>query len=614
MNIRGKLADDILSGNAVLFLGAGVGQAAGLFGAQGLANYLFEKANKPEKYKNNKDDLARLAAKFDKDNYYTRQWIDKTLIEYFLESNRYSDLSCHKKILQLNWKAIFTTNYDISLELAEHSIKEKRYRLLPIVNPADKKLLSTSDTGKLKYIKICGCCRELEQHPTDTPPLIITQKDFQNRLLSNQPFLEELRRYAYDSSIIFIGFQSHRIENNPILANIQDACNTLTTAFHQPFRPFAVLKGVDGEMKSDFEDLGINLIEGTFQEFIDSVVSLNSNKKSESAKHTIEDKIYISAANREVGLTRAEYNQYSSQFTCYYNGYYKEKAERLKGIEDSEKSNFWKSQPSESFLASGRYITRTIFNKAVDSLKEVVKSVKKSDSPHLCIIEGNRASGKSVLALQIAQYAYTMYNQPVLVLNPKANYFTKHLGSAKEINISGWDARMIDKFLSPFYIPDNEDESITHYNVVPIIIADHLAHRNVALDHLLKYLENHGKPCILLMTLSTDEWYKLEEDRLIQIYNNHKIDISHKLDDNEIKLLFEVIAKDEPRIVQRKDTLIERAMSPDECDRDILFILHMWFDKQFRILPQKFSGALKFEIEEKKCVISKFLEIIRCKQ
>jgi len=515
----------------------------------------------------------------------TRQWINNTLIEYFLDSTKYTNLSYHKKILQLNWKAIFTTNYDISLELAEHSIAEKKYRLLPIVNPADKKLLSSNDAGKLKYIKICGCCRELEQHPTDTPPLIITQKDFQDRLISNQPFMEELHRYAYDSSIIFIGFQAHRVENNPLLANIQDACNTLTTIFHQPFRPFAVLKGVDEEMKSDFQDLGINLIEGTFQEFIDSVLSLNTANKSAPAQYNIDDRIYISAGKREVGLTRAEYNQYASQFTCFYNGFFKEKVEKLKDIKDSVKNNFWKSQPSELFLASGRYIKRSIFSKAVENLKDMINNVKRKESPFLFIIAGNRVSGKSVLALQIAQYAYTEYKQPVLILNPKANYFTKHPGSAKEINISGWDARMIDKFLSPIYSSDNA-EDIKRYDVVPIIVADHLAHRNVALDHLLKYLENHGKPCILLITLNTDEWYQLKDDRLIQIYKKRKIEIFHKLDDNEIRLLFETIAKDEPRIVQRKEILIDRAMSPAECDRDILFILYMWFDKKFRRLDE----------------------------
>ena len=46
MELRGKLRDDIINGNAVLFLGAGVGIAAGLHGAKNLANYLFQETQK----------------------------------------------------------------------------------------------------------------------------------------------------------------------------------------------------------------------------------------------------------------------------------------------------------------------------------------------------------------------------------------------------------------------------------------------------------------------------------------------------------------------------------------------------------------------------------------
>jgi hypothetical protein len=41
--------------------------------------------------------------------------------------------------------------------------------------------------------------------------------------------------------------------------------------------------------------------------------------------------------------------------------------------------------------------------------------------------------------------------------------------------------------------------------------------------------------------------------------------------------------------------------------------LKMWFDEQLDELPKKFLKYLKFEIIEKKCVISRVLDIIRCK-
>lgn len=582
MKITGQLKDDILTGKAVLFLGAGVSQAAGLLGGNELANYLYDKAGALEEYKKYNNDLPRLVAKLEKNQSFSRRWVNNQFKKYFLDSKNYTDLNYHKRIFQLYWKAIFTTNYDISLELAENAIEHHSYRLLPIINPKDEELLPDIDAGKLKYFKIHGCCRELEHHPSEAPPLVITQKDFQNSISRNQVFLEELHRYAYDCSIVFIGFQVHRLENNPILASIQEAYNSLATSFHQSFHPFAVLKNVDEDTKSDLEDIGVTLIEGTFEEFIDSVLLLKSEQEKRFGSTTIEDKIIIKAAGKEIELTRAEYKQYTPQFTCYYERYFEEKINKVKELQHAKIADLWKTSPTDLFLASGRYIKRTIFSDVVLRLKNHVKSTAETKSPQVFIIEGNRASGKTVIAKQLAHYAYSELNQPVLVLTPQASYFDKPHGSAKEISVSGWDGRLIDKFLSLFYGNENGSSN----NVVPILLADHLSYRQFALDHLLKYLENHGKLCVLILTLNSDEWHDSTKDRLLQLYNYQHIHLEHQLDDDEIVMLFEKISNDEPRIRDRKDILLNRAKDPTECDRDILFILYMWFDKQFRRLEE----------------------------
>lgn len=584
MKITGQFKDDILTGKVVLFLGAGVGQAAGLLGSNKLANYLYNKAGNIEEYKKYKDDLPRLVAKLDKNSSFTRRWVNNQLKEYFLDSKKYTNLSYHKKIFQLRWKAIFTTNYDTSLELAEHATQHQSYyRLLPIINPNDTELLSGTAMGKLKYFKIHGCCRELEQHPSDAPPLVITQKDFQDSISRNQTFLEELRRYAYDCSIIFIGFQVHRYENNPILASIQDVYNSLATSFHQSFHPFAVMKDVDADTSSELEDIGVNLLEGTFEEFIDTVLLLKGEQEKRFGSTKVEDKIFIKAAGKELELTRAEHKQYTSQFSCYYEGYFDEKINKLKDLQQVKIIDLWKTQPSDMFLASDRYIKRTIFNDdVVIQFKNVVRDVAKTKSPQVFIIEGNRASGKTVMAKQLAYFAYIKLSQPVLILTPQASYLDKPHGVFKEVSVSGWDGRLVDKFLSLFYGSGNGNDN----NVVPILLADHLSYRQFALDHLLKYLENHGKSCVLILTLNTDEWHDSAKDRLLQFYEHRHIHIEHKLNDDEIELLFEKVSNDEPRIRDMKDTLLDRAKNPHECNRDILFILYMWFDKQFRRLDE----------------------------
>ena len=346
MNIRGQLKDDILNGKAVLFLGAGASQAAGLYDAQGLANFLFSKANDPKEYTVFKDDLPRLVARLDKDTSFTRRWVNNQLIQYLRNRPNYSDLDTHKKVFQLDWKALFTTNYDLCMEFAEYEVELKRHTLLPIVDSKDTAPIVSTAEGKLKYFKIHGCVRELEQHPDSSPPLVITQSDFRESIKRNAPFLAELNRYPYDCSIIFVGFQAHRAENNLILANVIDTYNTISSSFHQPFKAFAVLSNVQTIDRSDIEDAGLTLLEGTFQEFVESVVTLQEERTKHLRVEGIERKIWIRADGKDVGLTIAEHKQFSAQFTSYYENYLEDETLKLEGIQKEKLVDMWKTHPS----------------------------------------------------------------------------------------------------------------------------------------------------------------------------------------------------------------------------------------------------------------------------
>ena len=484
----------------------------------------------------------------------------------------------HSKLVEMIWKAIFTTNFDICFEMAEASAHSLRHRLLPIANPNESPILFDHDPAKLKYFKIHGCCKEIEQHPTQAAPLVITQKDYQDSIARNQPFIEQLKSYAYDCSIVFVGFQAQKNENNYVLGSLKDITISFSSLFHQSFKPFAVLPGTDQDTKEDLEEIGINLLDGSFEEFIDIVYSLQSSPKSVIPTGNIDDSVHITAAHLNISLTRAEYQQYESQFSSLHDNYFDEKREHLKKLDARQVRDLWKADPTDMFLATGRYFGRSTHDVATNLINKMVDNVKSSNSPCIIVIHGDRASGKTVLAKQLASHAFANLNQPVLFLNPEANYYDKPDNTVNYINISGWDNRIIDKFLSFFYSGRQSGE------VVPILIADHVGHRQFAIDHLLSYLENHGKHCILMLTLNSDEWISSKKDRLFQIYEHKEIPVPTKWDDQEIATLFDQISHDEPRILAQKKALIDRAKSSAECDRDILFILYAWFDRQFRRL------------------------------
>lgn len=330
MRIEGQLKNDILRGKAVLFLGAGASQSTGLPNGCELADYLFRLAGEPAELNIFRFDLPRLVAKLDNNPHYSRRWVNDNLINLFVCEKNKLLLEHHKKVFDVRWAGIFTTNYDLCLEYAEHSIKSKTYRLLPIVDPTQQTAIISSKPNVVKYYKMHGCSSELEKHPNAAPPLVLTQSDFRKSIVRNEPFLEELKRLAYDCSIVFVGFEAQRIENNHILANIIETYRILASSFHQSFRAFTVLKDVDEVTKGDIEDAGLTLIQGTFEEFIEVASAIAISSPSDRLRKDISRQIWVKAAGQEIPMTLAQHNQYSSQFACYYEGYLQDVAEEIK--------------------------------------------------------------------------------------------------------------------------------------------------------------------------------------------------------------------------------------------------------------------------------------------
>jgi len=582
MEIVGKLRDDILSNRVVLFLGAGVGQAAGLLGTRALSEYLYEKADCPEKLKKYKSDLSRLVAGLDADPNFTRQFSNKHLLDYFNDKSKYTNLTYHKKLLQLPcWKTIYTTNYDICLELAENS--SQGHRLIPIVDAKDKTQLRSRDANKLKYFKIHGCAKILEWSPERAPYLVLTRRDFRESMDRKRPLLEELKNYLFDyqCSIVFLGFSVQHGENDVILANVQEVYDSIANTIHQPFRPVAVLKNVDDDTRFDLKHSDITLIEGTFENFIDEVGKILDNKSvATTSTTTTQEKIYITVDGNTLGFSKELSEQNFNQFSFYYDSYFEDKVSQANSIPKESLIDRWKTQPSDLFLATDRYIKRSQFDNLSQKFTSIIKDVQETKSSHILHVKGDRASGKSVIVKQLSRYAYEQLNVPVLFLNPNAVY-TCEAENGQLIEIQGWNVRLIDKFLSQLHQEETENRL-----PVSILVADHQLHKQSSIDILLKYLENHNKPCVLLLTsnISTSSETQSLQERIFDLYKKVDIIINKNLDNFEIEELFNSVRRDRPEIETRKQFLIEKAKI--DCHRDLLFILYTWFDNNYRKLEE----------------------------
>jgi len=398
-------------------------------------------------------------------------------------------------------------------------------------------------------------------------------------------------------SVVFIGFQAHKDENNHILASIDEIYDNIASSISQGFKAYIVLNNVDSKTRFDIDVAGLHLLEGTFEEFVDSAISLKE-RKQEVPFEKMDKKIEISTLNKKTRISISYKKQYSSQFSFYYDDYLSYKAKQLESLEKDKIVEMWKSQPSDKLLASGYYINRDIFNEATILLEECIKKICQTKNSHILVIKGKRASGKSVLARQLLSYAYYNLHQPALILSQEASYFESSEDKTTTERISGWNYKQIDKFLSLFSSTD-EDTS----NVKPVILADHLSHRSNNLDYLLSYLENHGKPSVLILTLNDEEYSRFGKsdttkvdasDKLLNLYEHSKVILPHKLSDKEVNTLLTIVSDFETRLKDKKEVLIHKAESSKWCDRDILLILYTWFDQKFR----RFDEIIEEEIEK----------------
>lgn len=585
IELRGKLRDDILNGKAVIFLGAGASIQAGFKSAKELAEFLLAKSNSSHRFEQYKNDLPKLIAKFDEDIQFTRRWVNKELTDYFLDFNNYDRLQNHTRLLKNKWRAIFTTNYDMCIENAAAELKSN-LKILPISDPDNLSLINANEPNKLKYYKIHGCVNELEKNPHRAASLVLTQRDFIDVAKRNKNFWDALDKYAWDSSIIFIGFQVTNQENNVITSNALKFYEVMCQRVKEPFSPFVVLPNVDDDTKDDIKDIGLNLLEGTFEDFLDAIATLDNQSETQSATSIVEEQyISITYNKSKVIISQTEFDDYRKFFNFYHSSFFIENIKSYQELIAEKKADLWKSQPTEIFTYSGRCITRSQTQNAIQEIDNLLNNIHSTKSTNILVVGGKRASGKTIFIHHLCYEIYKLYGNPIIFLTPEASY-NEHFKKTndEEINISGWNARLIDKFIAQFQDSNGEKTN------VPIIVADHVFYRQSSIDALLRHLGNHGKNCLLILTLNEEDVYTEFEDhgnskyntRLNQLFPTKLFELKAELDDSEIEQLFKNISDDFERIKFQKDLLTGYAKDPHQSNRDILLILYQWFDKNYR--------------------------------
>ena len=194
MKIPEELYNKIISGNCVLFVGAGASIEAGAPSAQEMARELSEKYLQGE---HQEEPLSKVTSYIE-----TKPGLGRRLIIDYL-INRLSPLKpskAHFLLPKFKWPAIYTTNYDT---LIEQAYERAGIKYKSIISGCD---LVTDMTDYYSYVllyKPHGC---ISRPAVSETPIIITEDDYHSVADNRKAIYRQLEVYKYKSVFLFIGY------------------------------------------------------------------------------------------------------------------------------------------------------------------------------------------------------------------------------------------------------------------------------------------------------------------------------------------------------------------------------------------------------------------------
>jgi len=191
---RDVLAAAIERRRAILFVGAGVSMSVGLPSWQDLIDHLLHELDLDSSVIDGMRDGHQMLAELYRIKQGgigpLRSWLDRN---WKVSEDKVATSKLHRLIVELNFPAIYTTNYDRNLETAFEAHGR------PYAKISNAKDIASATDDVTQIIKYHGDF-------ADDSSLVITETDFLDRLSFDSPLDIKFRSDALGRTILFIGY------------------------------------------------------------------------------------------------------------------------------------------------------------------------------------------------------------------------------------------------------------------------------------------------------------------------------------------------------------------------------------------------------------------------
>lgn len=401
MEIPRLLIDDIRSGNIVLFLGAGASVGATSRNGEkipigkALGQKLVEKFLDPSYADNDLSYISEIA--ISQKGLYEVQSFIKEIFDNFRPG-------VHQLLIPtFNWKAIFTTNYDLLIEQA-YDEKLAAKEAQQIVNPIyrNSRQQEVFKPGHLPYFKLHGSFHVINDEKL---PLILTPDQYINHQIGRERVFDHLHDYASSYSFLFVGFSFADTDIRAILNKIG--------SYETRTRSYMIGPYIRPAEASLWEGKKITSLITTFEDFLKELdkkipQSLRSIvSKLPSYEQPIFSQFTISVADKKPSDSFLEFLENDVDYV-----------HSALPAPNTDPKAFYKG-----YFTNWDPIIRNLdVNRSIkDGIISEVFLIDEEPGQRLYVIKGHAGSGKSVLLKRLAWEASVSFGMFCIFLKPNSH-------------------------------------------------------------------------------------------------------------------------------------------------------------------------------------------------